>query len=105
MENNSKIMELANKVKKSSKIAFVFMHIANCVFNIVYIPTTFMDSCSHTAVQQMQGSYERYDIYVSNPDTTIRGLVIGAFLLCANFFIIKFLKSATDLFIERNTME
>ena len=81
-------------VRKRSKIAFVLMHIANVFFSLIAVPIVIAHSLGVPSVQYM-GSYD-------GPNYVIIGLLFGILLFVTNACVIRFLKSVTDLFVEKN---
>ena len=105
MKDELKNALLCEKIKKGSKVAFVFLHIANVLFNLGVLPRVFEKPGSAYRVGLgMDDKYDYFNFNYSDSDW-IMGLAIGAVLIILNFFIIRFLKNYTTWYIEKNITE
>ncbi len=94
---------LCEKVKKGSKVAFVFLHIANVLFNLGVLPRVFeIPKSAYRAGIGVSNDFDYYNFNVSEP---YMGLAIGAVLVILNFFVIRFFKNYTTWYIEKNITE
>lgn len=105
MKEELKNALLCEKVKKGSKVAFVFLHIANVLFNLGVVPRAFEKPYSATRLGiGMDDKYDYFNFRYLDQDW-IMGLAIGAVLIILNFFVIRFLKNFTTWYIQSKITE
>ena len=102
MKEELKNALMCEKVKKGSKVAFVFLHIANVLFNLLVIPKVYL-----IPTWAQPTTYQSYDQFMLTPshDALMMGLIVGGVLLVVNFFIIRFLKNFTTWYIQSKITE
>ena len=105
MTNEVKNAILSEKVKKGSKLAFVFLHIANVLFNLCVVPRIFLIPTHAESAVYKDGVAPTYFNLQPPHDAMMIGLSVGAALLILNFFVIRFLKNYTTWYIEKNITE
>lgn len=96
---------LSEKVKKGSKVAFVFLHIANVLFSLFIVPRVFLIPTHAESTIYKDGVIPTYFNLEPPHDALMIGFAVGGALLILNFFVIRFLKNYTTWYIEKNITE